>query len=59
MLRQVEGGIGALVGAVVRGDLASITSTSKLANWKEALTAILTYSTDEQFPALAGQLLSQ
>lgn len=56
VLRGVEGGIGTLVGAVVRGDLASITGTCSLARWKEALTAILTYSTEAQFPALAESL---
>ncbi|KAK3871526.1 hypothetical protein Pcinc_023333 [Petrolisthes cinctipes] len=56
VLRGVGGGIGALVGAVVRGDLASIISTCKLASWKEALTAILTYSTDAQFSTLAESL---
>ena len=43
-----------MVGAIVRGDLTSITSSCDIAHWKEALTALLTYSDDQTFPSLAG-----
>ncbi|KAK8742241.1 hypothetical protein OTU49_001751, partial [Cherax quadricarinatus] len=56
VLAQVDGSLSSLVSAVVRGDLTSITTTCNLSKWKEALVAALTYSNDEQFPALAESL---
>nr|XP_045605804.1 protein transport protein Sec31A-like isoform X2 [Procambarus clarkii] len=56
VLAQVDGSLASLVGAVVRGDLTSITTTCNLSKWKEALVAALTYSSDEHFPALAESL---
>ncbi|KAG7168144.1 transport protein Sec31A-like [Homarus americanus] len=56
VLAQVDGSLASLVGAIVRGDLTSITTTCNLSRWKEALVAALTYSNDEQFPALVESL---
>lgn len=54
-MKQVDGSLAPLIGAVVRGDLTSITTSCNLGNWKEALVAALTYCEDAQFIALAGK----
>ncbi|XP_071534254.1 protein transport protein Sec31A-like isoform X2 [Panulirus ornatus] len=56
VLDQVDGSLSSLVGAIVHGDLTSISTACNLSRWKEALVAALTYSNDEQFPSLAGSL---
>ncbi|XP_037789137.1 protein transport protein Sec31A-like isoform X11 [Penaeus monodon] len=56
VLKQVDGSLAPLIGAVVRGDLTSITTSCNLSNWKEALVAALTYCEDAQFTALAENL---
>ncbi|XP_045138808.1 protein transport protein Sec31A-like isoform X2 [Portunus trituberculatus] len=56
VLKRVDGSLASLVGAVVRGDLTTIATTTKLSNWKEALVAILTYCSNEQFSQLAEAL---
>lgn len=55
VLKQVDGTLAPLIGAVVRGDLTSITTSCSLTNWKEALVSALTYCEDAQFTALAGR----
>ncbi|XP_042893279.1 protein transport protein Sec31A-like isoform X4 [Penaeus japonicus] len=56
VLKQVDGTLAPLIGAVVRGDLTSITTSCSLTNWKEALVSALTYCEDAQFTALAENL---
>ncbi|XP_071534264.1 protein transport protein Sec31A-like isoform X12 [Panulirus ornatus] len=56
VLDQVDGSLSSLVGAIVHGDLTSISTACNLSRWKEALVAALTYSNDEQFPSLAESL---
>ncbi|KAK7080804.1 Protein transport protein Sec31A [Halocaridina rubra] len=56
VLSEIECTVAPLVGAVVRGDLTTIMSSCDIAHWKEALTALLTYSDDQTFPSLAESL---
>lgn len=56
VLSQLECSVAPMVGAIVRGDLSTITSSCDISHWKEALTALLTYSDDQAFPSLAESL---
>ena len=49
--------ISSLVGAVVQHDLSTLINTCALDTWKEALVALLTYSSDEEFSSLTGMYL--
>lgn len=44
-----------LISAVVMRDWADILTSCDLANWKEALAAVMTYSRPEELSAFCGQ----
>ncbi|XP_066981798.1 protein transport protein Sec31A-like isoform X41 [Macrobrachium rosenbergii] len=56
VLSGIECNVAPTISAIVQGDLTSIASSCDIAHWKEALTALLTYSDDQTFSGLAETL---
>ncbi|XP_068251113.1 protein transport protein Sec31A-like isoform X2 [Palaemon carinicauda] len=56
VLSGIECNVAPMISAIVQGDLTSIASSCDITHWKEALTALLTYSDDQTFPSLAEAL---
>ena len=46
-----------LISAVVMKDWTDILTSCDLANWKEALAAVMTYARPEEFSAFCGQYI--
>ncbi|XP_033127345.1 protein transport protein Sec31A-like [Anneissia japonica] len=51
--------ISRLISSIVTRDLSDMVKCCELSNWKEVLTALLTYATAEEFPTLCNSLGSR
>jgi protein transport protein SEC31 len=53
--QQTKGYLSTIISAVVTEDWSQVVGACEVDSWKEALAAVLTYTKNDEFPALCGK----